>query len=178
MAGVIRPARREDLDALPTLEREAGSLFREIGMDAIADGEPHSVTSLAEFQRDGRAWVAVNAQDEPVAYLLVEVVDGDAHVDQVSVNPTWARQRLGSALIETAADWAHAEGLPALTLTTFDHVPWNRPYYERLGFTVLDDQDLTHGLRQVRSRELEQGLDRWPRVVMRRPMKTPSDPEG
>ena len=33
---------------------------------------------------------------------------------------------------------AHTQ-LDRLTLTTFTDVPWNRPYYERLGFTVLDD---------------------------------------
>ena len=38
------------------------------------------------------------------------------------------------ALIEHVAGWARAHGSPALTLTTFTEVPWNAPYYERLGF--------------------------------------------
>ena len=57
---------------------------------------------------------------------------------------------------------------PALTLTTFEHVPWNAPYYARLGFRILDDAEVTPGLRAIRQREAEIGLDRWPRVCMRR----------
>jgi hypothetical protein len=45
-------------------------------------------------------------------------------------------------------------------------VPWNAPYYERLGFRRVDD--LTPGLRAIRAAEAARGLDRWPRVAMRR----------
>jgi hypothetical protein len=47
-------------------------------------------------------------------------------------------------------------------------VPWNAPYYARLGFRILDDTAVTPGLRAIRRREAEIGLDRWPRVCMRR----------
>ena len=33
---------------------------------------------------------------------------------------------------------ARTEGRPALTLTTFGDVPWNAPYYQRLGFVIVD----------------------------------------
>ena len=58
--------------------------------------------------------------------------------------------------------------LDALTLTTFRDVPWNAPYYRRCGFRVLDEQEWTPGLRAIREREAGHGLDRWPRVCMRR----------
>src|SRR6185437_4966258 len=63
---------------------------------------------------------------------------------------------------------AAADGLPALTLTTFAHVPWNAPYYVRCGFRILDDAEVTPGLRAIRQREAAIGLDRWPRACMRR----------
>jgi hypothetical protein len=47
-------------------------------------------------------------------------------------------------------------------------VPWNAPYYARLGFRILDDAEVTPGLRAIRQREAEICLDRWPRVCMRR----------
>ena len=87
---------------------------------------------------------------------------------QVSVHPDCAHRRLGRALLDHAADHASADGLAALTLTTFASVPWNAPYYRRCGFRVLDDAELTPGLRVIRQREAELGLDRWPRVCMRR----------
>jgi hypothetical protein len=55
-----------------------------------------------------------------------------------------------------------------LTLTTFTHVPWNAPYYERLGFRPLPEAELTPGLVAIRQNEAAHGLDRWPRLSMRR----------
>jgi GNAT superfamily N-acetyltransferase len=163
---VIRLARPDDLPALIDVEREAGSLFRALDMAAIADDDPGSVAELAVYQSAGRAWVSVDDHDRPVAYLVAEVVDGHAHVEQVSVRPSHARRGLGGALIETLAEWAVTRGLPALTLTTFAAVPWNAPYYERLRFRVLADAEIGAGLWAIRRAEAARGLDAWPRVAM------------
>lgn len=167
---MIRLARPDDLPALIDIEREAGELFRDVDMAAIADDDPGSVAELAVHQADGRAWVSVDDGDRPVAYLIAEVVDGHAHIEQVSVRPSHARRGLGSALIESLAAWAAARGLPSLTLTTFAAVPWNAPYYERLRFRVLDDTEIGDGLRAIRRAEVARGLDAWPRVAMIRPL--------
>ena len=167
-SAAIRVARADDLPALRELERAAGAPFRDIGMAAIADAEPASIADLARFQSDGRAWVVADAADTPVAYLLAEVVDGNAHIEQVSVDPSHARQALGRALLDTAAAWAEQRGLAALTLTTYAEVAWNAPYYERLGFRILTDGELGDGLRRIRDHEATLGLDAWPRVTMRR----------
>ncbi len=58
--------------------------------------------------------------------------------------------------------------MAALTLTTFEQVPWNAPYYCRWGFRILEDHEWTKGLRAIRQREAEQGLDQWPRVARRK----------
>jgi GNAT superfamily N-acetyltransferase len=167
---VIRLARPDDLPALIDLEIEAGRLFRDVDMAAIADDDPGSVAELAAYQEEGRAWVSVDDGDRPVAYLVAEVVDGHAHVEQVSVRPSHARRGLGSALIETLAEWARERGLAALTLTTFSAVPWNAPYYERLRFRVLEEAEIGAGLREIRRAEAARGLDAWPRVAMIRPL--------
>ena len=166
---MIRAARPDDLCALRELERAAGAAFRDVAMAAVADDEPPSLAELARFQQDGRAWVAAEA-GAPVAYLLAEVIDAGAHIEQVSVHPSHARRGLGSALIDAAADWAAERRMAALTLTTFAEVPWNAPYYERLGFRVLAQQELTAGLRRIVAREAAAGLARWPRVAMARPV--------
>lgn len=64
--------------------------------------------------------------------------------------------------------WVAQHDLPALTLTTYRDVPWNAPYYERLGFQVLTEVEMTAGLRSIRAHEAACGLARWPRVTMRR----------
>ncbi|MFB9839304.1 GNAT family N-acetyltransferase [Actinoallomurus acaciae] len=164
----IRTVREEELPVLRVIERAAGECFRDIGMPEIADDEPPPVEVLAAYRRNGHAWVAADDADRPVAYLIAEVVDGAMHVEQVSVHPAAARRGVGRSLLDHLAGVATGDDLPALTLATFAEVPWNAPYYERCGFRRLDEATLTPGLREIRRREAAYGLDRWPRVCMRR----------
>ena len=45
--------------------------------------------------------------------------------------------------------------MPAVTLTTFRDVPWNAPYYERLGFRTLAADEITPGLAAIRAHEAD-----------------------
>jgi N-acetylglutamate synthase-like GNAT family acetyltransferase len=93
-------------------------------------------------------------------------------VEQISVHPRAARRGVGRELLEHLAGYAAGYGFPALTLTTFADVPWNAPYYRRCGFRALTAGEVTPGLARIRANEAASGLDRWPRVCMRRDVKT------
>ncbi|WP_425828081.1 GNAT family N-acetyltransferase [Streptomyces fractus] len=164
----IRSAEPADLPRLQAIETAAGEIFRTVDMAAVADDAPPTLAELERFRRAGHAWVAAEDTGTVVAYLVAEVVDGAFHVEQVTVHPDAARRGVGQTLIACAADCARVQGLTGLTLTTFADVPWNAPYYERLGFRRLSGTELTPGLRAIRAAEAEHGLDRWPRVCMRR----------
>ena len=169
---MIRPAHGDELPLLIEIERAAGAAFRDLGMDAVADDDPGSVEELAAFQCLDCALVYCDEQDRPVAYLLLGVIDGRAHVEQVSVHPSHSRRGIGRQLIEAADEWACEHDLAGLALTTYAHVPWNAPYYERLGFHALAEPDVPPELRAVREHEAERGLDAWPRVVMVRALRS------
>lgn len=159
-----------DFARLQEIERAAGGCFRDIGMAEIAADEPPSRQILHAYARAGGLWALAPAEDAaPLAYALTAPVDGCLHVEQLSVHPDGARRGLGRALLDHLSSRATAEGVPALTLTTFTDVPWNAPYYARLGFRTLTSGELTPQLRDIRRREAAAGLDRWPRVCMRRP---------
>lgn len=164
----IRPARYSDLPLLVEIERAAGEAFRSLGMDSVADDDPGTVDELATYAEHGRAFVAVDSKDRPTGYLLLAVVEDAAHIEQVSVHPSHARQGIGRLLIDQAGLWAATRGLNALTLTTYVEVPWNGPYYERLGFRYLAPEEETDGLRAIRDRERAAGLEAWPRASMSR----------
>jgi GNAT superfamily N-acetyltransferase len=164
----LRSATAAELPRLQDIEVAAGAAFRALGMDAIADDEPFPLAELERYRRAGHAWVAAADDGTVLAYLVGLVVDGAFHIEQVTVDPAAARRGVGRALIARAADAAREKGLAGLTLTTFTDVPWNAPYYERLGFRRLPDATLTPGLRSIRAAEAASGLDRWPRVCMRR----------
>jgi hypothetical protein len=53
-----------------------------------------------------------------------------------------------------------------MTLTTFRDVPWNGPYYTRLGWSTLHAADLPPELAAARKQERDLGLDEWPRQAM------------
>ncbi|RDI49584.1 GNAT family N-acetyltransferase [Nocardia mexicana] len=165
---MIRPATEDELPILRDIERAAGKPFAEIGMTSVAEDEPPPTEHLRAFARADRAWVYADASDTPIAYLIAEPVDGCAHIEQISVHPDHAGRGIGRQLIEHLAAWAVTRDLPALTLTTFTEVPWNGPYYERLGFHYLEPSEETPGLRALRTAEAAHGLDQWPRACMRR----------
>jgi GNAT superfamily N-acetyltransferase len=152
----IRRAGPGELALLLEIEREAGRAFADVGMPEIAADDPGTAEELAG------AWVAVDEHDRPVAYLVSDVVDGCAHVEQVSVAPSHARRGVGAALIDHLAAVTDA---PALTLTTFRDVPWNAPYYERLGFRVFEPGPELAALVRREAAQIPGGA---PRVAMRR----------
>jgi GNAT superfamily N-acetyltransferase len=161
----IRRCRVAELSAVQEIDRAAGQMFAEVGRPEVCGMLWHP-EALAARRAEDRLWVITSADDRPAGFLITDMVDGCVHVEQLSVDPGNARRGLGRALLDHAAEQAAAAGVPALTLTTFADVPWNAPYYVRCGFRVLEDREVTAGLRAIRQREASFGMDRWPRVCM------------
>jgi hypothetical protein len=53
-----------------------------------------------------------------------------------------------------------------VVLTTFSDVPWNAPYYRRLGFRDLPAEEWGSELAERVEQEDESGLDRRARVCL------------
>jgi GNAT superfamily N-acetyltransferase len=153
---------------LREIERLAGDRFRDVGLADVADHEPASLEELAAYAADGRSWVAVDNAGATIGYVLVDLVDGNAHIEQVSVVPERQGSGVGRALMDTVRAWAAGCGRPAVTLTTFAEVPWNAPLYRHLGYRVLGEHEIGPELRAVRDLEAAHGLDPAARVCMRR----------
>jgi GNAT superfamily N-acetyltransferase len=164
----IRGVQPGDIGRLQAIQLAAGDAFRNVGMGSVAESPPLPAESLSGYRKAGRAWVAVDDHDEPVGFAVADVIDGAAHIGQVSVHPAHARQRIGAMLLDHVAAWAARRGLPALTLITFRGVPWNAPYYERLGFRELAPAELTPGLAALWAAAPAAGRDSPERVCMRR----------
>jgi len=162
----IRPAVEGDLSTVIAIEARAGKLFRHVNMAAVSDGELPTVEQLLPPARDGRLLVAIDDDDLPVAFVLNDWVDARAHLDQVSVDPTFAGRGLGRQLVAAAEQWGRERGCSAMTLTTFVDVPWNGPYYRRLGWCAMPATKLGPELAAIRRHEASLGLDAWPRIAM------------
>ncbi len=164
----IRAARAEDLAALPDIEREAAARFAPYGLVEPLSNILTPIELLYEGVKADRLWVAVNEADRPVGFALASVIGGNAHLDELDVHPTHGERGLGTALVEAVCNWAKASGFSALTLTTLCHIPWNAPWYQRLGFRILEEAELTTALRALLCEEIQRGLPAKQRVAMRR----------
>ena len=171
---MIRLARADDLPELASVERSAASLFREVGLDQVADGEPMDLAVLAGLCLDGTLWVAEDEVERPVGFLAAYELDGCFFIAEVSVARSHQRQGLGARLIAAAIDYARGSGFGAVTLTTDRLLPWNGPYYARLGFAEVDLADAPTGhLKKLRV-EADAGLDPATRCIMELKLTPPS----
>lgn len=165
----IRTARADELDRLPAIELAAAALFKSVGWPGeMTPDDALSVDDHRRYHAAGRLWLAVDAADQPVAFAAASVVDGEAHLDELDVHPDHGRQGIGRALIEQVCDWARGAGFDTLTLTTERDVPWNAPYYARLGFAIIPPDALGAGLRAILANEVATLPDIATRVAMRR----------
>lgn len=129
--------------------------------------ETTSESDLREAQAAGRLWVAL-ADDTPVGFGLVEMLSADLpHLEEIDVHPDHSRHGVGTALVRAVCGWADRSGYSEITLTTFRAVPWNMPFYCRLGFEEVSAVELRPELAAVVADEAARGLDPHRRVVMR-----------
>ena len=63
--------------------------------------------------------------------------------------------------------WAKGQGVPALTLTTYRDIPWNAPFYQRLGFAAVPERELSPAQRTLFENEDRRGLRCDERFFMR-----------
>ena len=163
---VVRPSRDSDLEVLSPIEKAADSVFRAVGLALIADADAPDPTSYAASHRAGRLLVATSDEQVVLGFVRLEVVDGQAHVEQVSVHPDSSRQGVGAALLSAAERWAIGAGYRQMTLTTYREVPWNGPYYARLGWVAVPEEACGPELAAIRQQEAVVGLDVLPRQAM------------
>jgi ribosomal protein S18 acetylase RimI-like enzyme len=154
----IRPATVDDGAELARIEVAAGRLFLSVDMPLVA-GDEVDLAELGRAIADHRAWAA-SYDGEVAGYVEASVLDGRAHVNQVSVRPELGRRGIGHTLVRHVEAWGRERGLEGTTLTTFRDVPWNGPWYARLGYRELADSEIGPELRAVMEHEAT-----WPGIV-------------
>jgi len=161
----LRAAELSDIEPVRAIERASASRFLGTDRAWLADDDPTDAQTLAERVAEGGLLVACDG-GVPVAFVMFRPAEGCGYIEQVDVLPSHERRGIGARLIEAVAEAARARGWSALTLSTFRDVPFNAPYYRRLGFE--DVEVLTPGMAQIRAEHEARGLDESSRVFMRR----------
>jgi len=163
----IGPAGPEDVPKLPDIERKACELFLQFPHTASLPLLLTPLTRFEEAQRRGMLWVGREANGSPVGFALVEWLGTELHLEELDVLPDHGRRGLGAALVRTVCDYAEHQGHASVTLCTFRDIPWNAPFYERLGFSVLPPGEILPALEARMREEAAQGLTLDHRVAMR-----------
>jgi len=162
----IELARARDIPALPAIELAAAQLLAGYAPASIL-AESTDLQTLGVAQAAGRLWAAL-ADDIPVGFALVEMLsDNHAHLAEIDVHPLHGRRGLGTRLMRAACEWAARSGCAELTLTTYRAIPWNMPFYARLGFVELPRTEQTLELMAIVQDEAARGLAPELRVAMR-----------
>ncbi len=169
MSYIVKPAAPHHIPALSEIERAAATLFTTEDLPELLRNEVIAAQRFEDAQRDDRLWVAVDSADQPVGFLLADVVDDTLHIAEMAVHPEHARRGLGATLLQHMLLVAEHHGHHAVTLTTFSHVAWNAPFYQRQGFVVLGDDECGPELRALLKQEGARGLSH--RVAMRRQVR-------
>ena len=166
----IRKTELSDLDYLPAVERSAGNAYKSLpDLAWIADGSVMSADEHKCVLAKGFSWVALDALSQTISgFITAEVIEGEFYVGEVSVSAPNQQKGIGSKLFETALTEARLLGLSAATLTTFIDVPWNAPYYERLGFGIITSNLLPLYLQRILQNEKKAGLPLERRCAMRK----------
>jgi len=165
---IIRPTQTADVPLLPAIERAAAQAFLALPTLAwLAEGDGISEEEHLRFVATEKSFVALDGT-VPVGFLLAERLDNALYIVELSVAQHAQNRGIGRQLIDFLLKHAREEDYPALTLTTFKAVPWNAPFYARLGFEKIEEAQLTAGLRQKLENEAAHGLQRETRCAMRK----------
>lgn len=146
----IRPLSCADFAELLSVEDAACILYSRFGIELQLSAEhPFVVDERTRWLRStsvGRTFGGYVA-GELAGICVLDVLDDAPYLDQLAVHPAHMRRGLGRALVRHAVDWAERRADRELWLTTYGHLPFNRPFYETEGFIAAAEQDWSPGIQ-------------------------------
>jgi GNAT superfamily N-acetyltransferase len=161
-----------DIDILADIDNDACALFVRAGLDLDLPTE-HEVT-MAERERwliclaAETVLIAVDRAGAEVGFAAIGFRDAEPYLDQLSVRVSSMGRGIGTAMLRASMRMALDQGGHALWLTTYNHLSWNRPFYERHGFVLVSPEHCGEELRSELSFERRCLPRPEERVVMRK----------
>jgi predicted N-acetyltransferase YhbS len=162
----FRLAALHEAESIRTIEYDAAQRFADIDMVGIATARPMDAGFVRRKITASEIVVAVEGAGHCVGFVMFVQMGAGFYIEELDVLSAWAGRRIGAALIERVAELARVAGAQRLLLSTFRDVPWNAPYYRRLGFSTIADANLDERLRALRAAHVARGLDESKRVFM------------
>lgn len=163
----IEAATHKHVNDIRALELAGAAMFSFEDLPQSIRYRVTDIETLATAIREARLWVANTSSGRTIGFALAEIVDGEVHLSEIDVLPEQSRRGVGTCLVKRVCEWARERGSDAVTLTTFRHIPWNAPFYAKLGFETIPESEIGPDLSGLMREEAAAGLDCEKRVCMR-----------
>ena len=164
------------IDLLRDIDDDAGLLFSEAGFSftspALAAYIAAERARWLSASEQGRVELALDSAGQALGFVALAFVDGAPYLEQLSVRRRWMRHGVGRVLLARAVAWSEALG--DLWLTTYAHVPWNGPLYQRWGFERVQERRCGPGIQALLSEQRGALPDPEQRIAMVRARQSAS----
>ena len=124
---IIRRASDADVEALTEVIMAAYAPYRELGIPAVEEG-------VADDIIRHHVWVA--ELDGQIVGGIVVMLDGQAHIANLAVDPQASGGGIGRALVVRACAAAKADGFDAIELATHRAMTGTQQFYRKLGWVM------------------------------------------
>jgi GNAT superfamily N-acetyltransferase len=165
----ITPGAPEDVADLVFADRAASQLFAGTGYLPEAALSDHVPMAALEGAMLTGHLTAMRHKGDAIGFALTSVRGDSLYLDQISIDPAHGRKGLGAALMAHVLREAARRKLKSVTLSTFRDLPWNGPFYKRLGYRELPRWRMKPWMREIEAHQAANGLDISKRCFMIRP---------
>lgn len=148
-----RLALPEDLDLLETIEQSAFQKFKDY-LNIDEDGYTLPKSRLLKSLEENLLWI-LQEGETPIGFLCGIFLDGHPHIEEISIASPHQGRGLGRQFINDFLAWSKSENYPCVSLTTDSLIPWNAPFYSRLGFNEVSVENCRDELRATLLRDKE-----------------------
>lgn len=165
MTYIVRLANLSDLDDLQAIEVSAATRFAGLNLiDHLLDSSiPRDM--MIGFIENGLVWMGC-IDSVSVGFAVASIATPVCTLLELDVLPEHGGRGLGRMLVARVVEHARDNECTTIILSTFAEVPWNAPFYRKLGFTEILEEDLSEDLLIARAEEVASGLPVEKRVFM------------
>jgi ribosomal protein S18 acetylase RimI-like enzyme len=138
---LVREARPEDLPTVHSVTQTAyAPLINAIGTNVHVYAE--TPEQIGERLADGWTILLAEISGQVVGAIRITEREGELYIGRLAVIPEAQHCGIGRALMAAAEERGHAWGLPSTRLGAYEDVAASRPYYERLGYQIIERIEL------------------------------------
>jgi len=156
----LRLGTLDDLVALADIEISAASLFprgkiphphESLPYDVMREAIKNQLLFCAELKSPAEKKILVG-------FAACHLYEQNLHLDEISVDPDFARQGIGSLLVKHIIKESERRKCQGITLSTFSDIPWNAPFYKKFGFAELAYSETPKHVQAMLDEEKSIGL--------------------